>query len=164
MNLNQDINADEVRVIGTDGEQIGIISTGRALEMAGEQDMDLVEVSPEAKPPVCRIMDYGKYKYERTKKQQESKKKQKAFQVKEIKVRPKTDDHDLETKVKHVKKFIENNDKVKITLVFRGREITMKDQGQEVLDKVVEMTKDFTQIEQQPKFEGRIMTMLLAPK
>lgn len=164
MNLNQDINADEVRVIGTDGEQIGIISIGRALEMAGEQEMDLVEVSPEAKPPVCRIMDYGKYKYERTKKQQESKKKQKAFQVKEIKVRPKTDDHDLETKVKHVKKFIENNDKVKITLVFRGREITMKDQGQEVLDKVVEMTKDFTQIEQQPKFEGRIMTMLLAPK
>ena len=164
MNLNRDINADEVRVIGTDGEQIGIISIGRALEMANEQEMDLVEVSPEAKPPVCRIMDYGKYKYERTKKQQESKKKQKAFQVKEIKVRPKTDDHDLETKVKHVRKFIDNKDKVKITLVFRGREITMKEQGQEVLEKVVEMTKDFAQIEQQPKFEGRVITMLLAPK
>jgi translation initiation factor IF-3 len=164
VNLNRDINADEVRVIGTDGQQIGIISLDRAVEMAGEQDMDLVEVSPEAKPPVCKIMDYGKYKYERTKKQQDAKKKQKAFQTKEIKVRPKTDDHDLETKVKHVKKFIENNDKVKITLVFRGREITLKNQGQEVLDKVVEMTKDFAQIEQQPKFEGRVMTMLLAPK
>jgi len=164
VNLNRDINADEVRVIGTDGEQIGIISLDRAVEMAGEQDMDLVEVSPEAKPPVCKIMDYGKYKYERTKKQQDAKKKQKAFQTKEIKVRPKTDDHDLETKVKHVKKFIENHDKVKITLVFRGREITLKNQGQEVLDKVVEMTKDFAQIEQQPKFEGRVMTMLLAPK
>ena len=164
MNLNRDINADEVRVIGTDGQQIGIVPIDRAVAMAEEQDMDLVEVSPEAKPPVCRIMDYGKYKYERTKKQQEAKKKQKAFQIKEIKVRPKTDDHDLETKVKHVKKFIENNDKVKITLVFRGREITLKDQGQEVLDKVTEMTRDFAQIEQQPKFEGRVITMLLAPK
>ncbi|MFO7754127.1 MAG: translation initiation factor IF-3, partial [Desulfobacteraceae bacterium] len=164
VNLNRDIDADEVRVIGTDGEQVGIIPIEKAVAMAEERDMDLVEVSPEAKPPVCRIMDYGKYKYERTKKQQEAKKKQKTFQIKEIKVRPKTDDHDLETKVKHVRKFIENNDKVKITLVFRGREITLKDQGQEVLNKVVEMTRDFAQIEQQPKFEGRVMTMLLAPR
>ncbi len=109
-------------------------------------------------------MDYGKYKYERTKKKQGSKKKQRSIQVKEIKVRPKTDVHDLETKVKHIEKFISKRDKVKITLVFRGREVILQEQGEEVLGKIVEMTRDFAQIEQEPKAEGKVITMLLGPK
>ena len=135
-----------------------------ALQKAGTQSLDLVEVSPNAKPPVCKIMDYGRYKYEVTKKQQEARKKQRSFQVKEIKVRPKTDTHDLMTKVKHIEKFISNRDKVKVTLVFRGREITLSQQGRAVLERVAEMTKEYTQVEQPPKFEGRTMTMLLSPK
>jgi translation initiation factor IF-3 len=135
-----------------------------ALRKAGDQEMDLVEVSPTAVPPVCKIMDYGRFKYELTKKHQEARKKQKGFQVKEIKVRPTTDTHDLETKVKHIRKFIENKDKVKVTLVFRGREITMAQQARAVLARVVEMTGEFTQVEQQPKFEGRTMTMILSPR
>ena len=126
--------------------------------------MDLVEVSPHAAPPVCKIMDYGKYKYQRTKQQQEAKKKQKGYQIKEIKVRPKTEIHDLETKVKNIKRFIDKKNKVKITLVFRGREIILKEQGQKVLEKLIEMTEDFTQIEQDAKYEGRVVTMLLSPK
>jgi len=126
--------------------------------------MDLVEVSPNASPPVCKIMDYGKFKYERTKQLQEAKKKQKGYQIKEIKVRPKTEAHDLETKVKNIEKFISKNDKVKITLVFRGREIILKEQGQKILEKLVEMTEDFAQVEQPPKYEGKVVTMLLSPK
>jgi translation initiation factor IF-3 len=136
----------------------------KALKEAKDADMDLVEVSPTAKPPVCKIMDYGRYKYEMTKKHQEARKKQKGFQIKEIKVRPKTDVHDLETKVRHIRKFIGNKDKVKVTLVFRGREITLSQQAKEVLARVAEMADEFAQIEQQPKFEGRTMTMILAPK
>jgi len=124
----------------------------------------LVEVSPDAKPPVCKIMDFGKYKYEQTKKKQEAKRKQKSTQIKEIKVRPKTNDHDLETKVRHVAKFISKNDKVKITLVFRGREFMLKEQASKVLEKIVVLTEDFAQVEQHPKFEGRVITMLLGPK
>ncbi|MFH1155428.1 MAG: translation initiation factor IF-3 [Pseudomonadota bacterium] len=164
MNINRDIRAREVRVIGAGGEQIGVMPVEEALRKAGELEMDLVEVSPTAVPPVCKIMDYGRFKYELTKKHQEARKKQKGFQVKEIKVRPTTDTHDLETKVKHIRKFIENKDKVKITLVFRGREITLAQQAREVLAKIAEMTEEFAQIEQQPKFEGRTMTMILAPK
>ena len=135
-----------------------------ALQKAAGFDQDLVEVSPNAAPPVCKIMDYGRFKYEVTKKQQEARKKQKTSQIKEIKVRPKTDTHDIETKVRHIKKFIGNNDKVKVTLVFRGREITLSRQAREVLAAIAQMTEEFTQIEQPPKFEGRTMTMILAPK
>lgn len=135
-----------------------------ALQKAAEHALDLVEVSPNANPPVCKIMDYGRFKYELTKKHQEARKKQKGFQVKEIKVRPTTDTHDLETKVKHIRKFIENKDKVKVTLIFRGREITLSQQGRDVLLRVAEMTDEFAQVEQQPKFEGRTMTMILTPK
>lgn len=124
----------------------------------------MVEVSPEAKPPVCKIMDFGKYKYEQTKKKQEAKRKQKSTQIKEIKVRPKTNDHDLETKVRHVAKFISKNDKVKITLVFRGREFMLREQANKVLEKIVVLTEGFAQVEQHPKFEGRVITMLLGPK
>jgi len=163
-NVNRDIRAREVRVISFDGEQIGVMPIQEALEKAEEYQLDLVEVSPNANPPVCKIMDYGRFKYEMTKKQQEARKKQKSFQIKEVKVRPKTDVHDLETKVKNIKKFIGNKDKVKVTLVFRGREITLTQQARNVLARVAEMTEDFAQVEQYPKFEGRTMTMLLSPK
>lgn len=162
--MNKGIRAAEVRVIGADGEQIGIMTVSEALRVAGEQNLDLVEVSPDAKPPVCKIMDHGKYKYEQTKKKQEAKRKQKITQIKEIKVRPKTDDHDLATKVRHIEKFISNNDKVKITLVFRGREVMLREQANAVLEKVVNLTSDFAVVEQLPRFEGRVITMLLAPK
>ncbi|MDZ7667818.1 MAG: translation initiation factor IF-3 [Desulfotignum sp.] len=164
LNVNKGIRAGEVRVIGADGEQVGIMPMTEALRIAEEQTMDLVEVSPDAKPPVCKIMDHGKFKYEQTKKKQEAKRKQKTTQIKEIKVRPKTDDHDLTTKVRHIEKFISNNDKVKITLVFRGREVVLREQANAVLEKVVDMTSDFAVVEQLPRFEGRVITMLLAPK
>ncbi len=163
-NVNKDITADHVRVIGADGEQIGIMTIDEALSEAQALSLDLVEVSPGANPPVCKIMDYGKYKYELTKKKQDVKRKQKSTQIKEIKVRPKTDDHDLETKVRHIEKFIGKNDKVKITLVFRGREVILKEQAGQVLEKIVAMTEPFAQVEQLPKFEGRVITMMLGPK
>ena len=164
ININRGIRAEEVRVIGADGEQIGVMPIRNALEKAAEHALDLVEVSPTAAPPVCKIMDYGRYKYELTKKLQEARKKQKTSQIKEIKVRPKTDTHDLETKVKHIEKFINNNDKVKVTLVFRGREITLAKQARLVLERGAQMTEEFAQIEQYAKFEGRTMTMILSPK
>jgi translation initiation factor IF-3 len=162
--VNKGIRAAQVRVIGSDGEQIGIIPIEEALKLAGEESLDLVEVSPDAKPPVCKIMDFGKYKYEQTKKKQEAKRKQKSTQIKEIKVRPKTNDHDLGTKVKHIEKFISKNDKVKVTMVFRGREFMLKEQAGLVLEKIVALTEEFAQVEQHPKFEGRVITMLLGPK
>ena len=126
--------------------------------------MDLVEVSPNANPPVCKIMDYGRYKYEQTKKQQEAKKKQSTFQVKEIKIRPKTGEHDLNTKLNHIKRFIDKKDKVKVTVIFRGREITLSNRGRELLKFIAESAEEFANVEQAPKFEGRVMTMVLAPK
>ena len=162
--MNKGIRATEVRVIGADGEQIGVLPIEEALQIAASGNLDLVEVSPDANPPVCKIMDHGKYKYELTKKKQEARKKQKTSQIKEIKVRPKTDAHDLETKVRHIEKFINNNDKVKITLVFRGREFMLRDQAKAVLEKIVLLTEEFVVVEQPAKFEGRVMTMLLGPK
>jgi translation initiation factor IF-3 len=162
--VNKGIRASQVRVIGADGEQVGIVPIHEALRIAGDDNLDLVEVSPDAKPPVCKIMDHGKFKYEQTKKKQEAKRKQKTTQIKEIKVRPKTNDHDLQTKVKHIEKFISKNDKVKVTLVFRGREFMLKEQANIILEKMIAMTEDFAQVEQFPKFEGRVITMLLGPK
>lgn len=164
ISVNKEIRADQVRVIGADGEQVGIMAVEDAIREARSLDLDLVEVSPGASPPVCKIMDFGKYKYELTKKKQEAKRKQKSTQIKEIKVRPKTDDHDLETKVRHIEKFISKNDKVKITLVFRGREVILKEQASQVLEKIVSMTEAFAQVEQPPKFEGRVITMMLGPR
>ncbi len=137
---------------------------GKALSTAQDFGMDLVEISPSANPPVCKIMDYGRFKYEQTKKQQEAKKKQSTVQIKEIKVRPKTGEHDLQTKIGHIKRFLGNRDKVKVTMVFRGREITLTDLGQEVFEKIVEETQDLAAIENAPKFEGRAMVMVLSPK
>ncbi len=162
--MNKGIRASQVRVIGSDGEQIGVLPIDEALKIAGEEALDLVEVSPGANPPVCKIMDFGKYKYEQTKQKQDAKRKQKRTQIKEIKVRPKTDDHDLETKVRHIEKFIGNNDKVKVTMVFRGREFILREQAHQVLEKVVVMAEEFAQVEQAPKYEGRVITMLLGPK
>jgi translation initiation factor IF-3 len=153
-----------VRVIDPDGEQIGIIPTRQALETAAEFGLDLVEVSPNANPPVCKIMDYGRYCYEQTKKKQEAKKKQSSFQVKEIKVRPKTGEHDLQTKIGHIKKFIERKDKVKVTVIFRGREITLSRFGMEILEKIAGETEETAAVEQPPKFEGRTLVMILTPK
>ncbi len=136
----------------------------QALASAKDYNLDLVEVSPFAKPPVCKIMDYGRYKYEQTKKQQEAKKKQSTFQLKEIKVRPKTGDHDLQTKLGHIKKFIGRKDKVKVTVMFRGREITLSNRGRDLLARIAEDVNDIAVIEQPPKFEGRTIVMVLAPK
>ena len=163
-NINKNIRAKEVRVIDPDGEQVGVVPTYKALAIAGDHGLDLVEVSPNANPPVCKIMDYGRYKYEQTKKLQEAKKKQSTFQVKEIKVRPKTGEHDLNTKLNHIKRFIDKKDKVKVTVIFRGREITLANRGRELLKSIAESAEEFASVEQAPKFEGRSMTMVLAPK
>ena len=164
ININQQIRAKEVRVIDPEGKQVGILPTSQALAAATEFGLDLVEVSPLAKPPVCKIMDYGRYKYEQTKKQQEAKKKQSTFQLKEIKVRPKTGEHDLQTKLGHIKKFLARKDKVKVTVMFRGREITLSNLGRELLDKIAEAVADIASVEQPPKFEGRTMVMVLSPR
>ena len=135
-----------------------------ALALAGEQGLDLVEVAPNADPPVCRVMDYGKYKYEQQKKQQEARKKQTVVQIKEIKVRPKTDEHDFNTKVKHVRRFLEDGDRCKVTVFFRGREIVHKDRGENILARVVQAVEDIAKVEQEPRAEGRTLFLLLAPK
>ncbi len=164
ININREIRAKEVRVIDPDGNQIGVVPTIKALSTANEFGLDLVEISPNANPPVCKIMDYGRFKYEQTKKQQEAKKKQSSFQLKEIKVRPKTGDHDLQVKLGHIRKFLERKDKVKVTVIFRGREITLAQMGRDVLAKIAEETQDTAVVEQYPKFEGRTMMMILSPK
>jgi translation initiation factor IF-3 len=162
--INRTIRAREVRLIDPDGNQVGIVPIDAALDTAGELGLDLVEISPNANPPVCKIMDYGRYKYEQTKKKQEAKKKQASFQLKEIKVRPKTGEHDLQVKIGHIKKFIGRKDKVKVTVMFRGREITLSQLGRDVLEKIAEETDEIAVIEQLPKFEGRTLTMVLSPK
>ncbi len=162
--INQNIRARQIRLIDPDGTQVGVVPTAQALETAAEFGLDLVEVSPNADPPVCKIMDYGRYRYEQTKKKQEAKKKQASFQLKEIKVRPKTGEHDLQTKIGHIKKFIEKKDKVKVTVIFRGREITLSDRGREVLKRIADDTEEIAAVEQMPKFEGRTLVMVLAPK
>ena len=163
-NINREIRAREVRLIDPDGNQLGITPIYKALATANDFGLDLVEISPNADPPVCKIMDYGRYRYELTKKKQEAKKKQSAFQIKEIKVRPKTSDHDLQIKINHIKKFIAKKDKVKVTVIFRGREIALSEFGLEVLGKIAEETTEIATVEQSPRFEGRIMMMLLSPK
>lgn len=152
-----------MRVISEDGEQLGVMEIGQALSRAENLGMDLVEVAPNAEPPVCRIMDFGKYQFQQQKKKQEAKKKQTKVQIKEIKVRPKTDENDLNTKVRHIIRFIESGDRCKVTVAFRGRELAHKDRGAEVLARIVEMTSNVAKVEQEPRFEGRTMHLLLAP-
>jgi translation initiation factor IF-3 len=153
-----------VRAIDPDGNQLGIIPIQQALDAAAELGLDLVEISPNADPPVCKIMDYGRFKYEQTKKKQEAKKKQSTTQLKEIKVRPKTGEHDLQVKMGHIRKFLAKKDKVKVTVIFRGREITLSEMGRELLKQMATELEDVAVVEQYPKFEGRTMMMVLSPK
>ena len=153
-----------MRVIGAEGEQLGILQRNEAIAMAREIGCDLVEVSSNATPPVCRIMDYGKFKYEQQKKKQDAKKRQAVVQVKEIKVRPKTDEHDYETKLKHIRSFLEDGDRCKVTVFFRGREIVHKDRGIEILERIVKDLEDVGKVEQEPRAEGRTLQMLVVPK
>lgn len=162
--VNQKIRADRVRVIAPEGEQLGILDVSTALRKAEEFGLDLVEVAPNSDPPVCKIMDYGKYRYEESKKEHERKKKQATVTLKEVKLRPKTEEHDLEYKVKKLVEFLSEKNKVKVTVMFRGREITHPDQARKLLDKVLEMVGTEGAVEQPPKFEGRNMTMVLGPK
>ena len=161
---NDMIRAREVRVIGAEGEQLGILQRNEAIAMAQEVGCDLVEVSSNSEPPVCRIMDYGKFKYEQQKKKQDAKKRQAVVQVKEIKVRPKTDEHDYETKVKHIRRFLEDGDRCKVTVFFRGREIVHKDRGLDILERIVKDLEEVAKVEQEPRAEGRTLQMLLVPK
>ncbi|MCM0083139.1 translation initiation factor IF-3 [Geomonas sp. Red32] len=164
VNINQSIRAKEVRVVGAESEQLGILPLREALALAESQQLDLVEVSPTAVPPVCRIMDYGKFKYQQSKKQQEARKKQVQVELKEVKLRPKTDTHDLEFKIKHVRRFLEEGNKAKITVVFRGREITHQELGMAVLEKISTDLADIANVEVRQKMEGRSMFMIVAPK
>ena len=158
------IRVQEVSVIGDDGESLGTIPTEEAISMAEDRNLDLVEVAPNANPPVCRIMDYGKHKYKASKKAHEAKKNQKVVHVKEVKFRPNTDQHDFDFKLKHVQRFLENGDKAKVVIFFKGREIIHREFGQRVLERVAEKTEDIAIIEQSAKQEGRTLVMILAPK
>jgi len=151
-------------VIDAEGKQLGIISLNDALVEAGRVNLDLVEVAPAADPPVCKIMDYGKFRYQQSKKLQLAKKSQSIIQVKEMRIRPKTEEHDLEVKIKHIRKFLEQNDKVKITMMFRGREIAYADIGRKIMESVKEALADLSTVDQHPRLEGRNMIMILAPK
>jgi translation initiation factor IF-3 len=152
-----------VRVIDEEGGQLGVMDTRDALRKAEEEGLDLVEVSPGAEPPVCRIMDYGKYKYQQAKRASEAKKKQVKVEIKEVKMRPKTDEHDFNFKIKHARRFLEEGNKVKLTIMFRGRENAHPEQGMMQLEKAVEALKDVGQVEAQPSKMGRFMTMMIGP-
>ncbi len=150
-------------MIDADGKQLGIMSLDDALNAAMEMDLDLVEVAGKSDPPVCRIMDYGKFKYQQSKKSQESRKKQVTIHLKEIKLRPKTDEHDFQFKVRHMERFLKEGNKAKVSVLFRGREILHPDIGEKILMRVIEQTKEWGVVEQPPKLEGRTMAMVLAP-
>ncbi|UCC57395.1 MAG: translation initiation factor IF-3 [Gammaproteobacteria bacterium] len=162
--VNETILAPEVRVIDQEGEQLGIVSIEEAKQAAEEARLDLVEIAPNADPPVCRIMDYGKFRFEASKKLQQSKKKQKQTQVKEIKFRPGTDIGDYNIKVRKLVEFLESGDRVKVTLRFRGREMAHQELGMEMMDRIKADLEEFGLVEQEPKMEGRLMVMVLAPK
>ena len=153
-----------MRLIGLDGEQLGVVRTSEALRMSEENDVDLVEIAPNAEPPVCRMMDYGKFKYQEQKRQQEARAKQKVIQVKEVKFRPGTDEGDYQVKLRNLRRFIEDGDKAKVTLRFRGREMAHQELGMRVLERVRDDLEELCQVEAMPKLEGRQMVMVLAPR
>ncbi len=161
--VNDRIRAPEIRLIGPEGENIGVVTPGRALQLAEEAGLDLVEISPSAVPPVCKIMDFGKFKYETQKKEAEARKKQKIIEIKEVKFRPNTDTHDYEVKMRNVIRFLEDGDKVKVTLRFRGREMAHQDLGRVLLDRVAEDVKELGKVESMPRVEGRQMVMMIGP-
>ena len=162
--VNRRIRVPQVRVIDDEGTQLGVLPTSEAMAMAEERGLDLVEVSPKARPPVCKIMDYGKYMYQANKRAKEAKKRQHTTQVKEVKMRPKIEPHDYGFKVRHAREFLAEGDKVKCTIIFRGRELAHRDLGRKVLDRVVEDLSDVANVEVSIRSEGRTMVMVLAPK
>ena len=162
--VNEQIEAENVRVVNAAGEMVGVISKEEGIAIAFEAGLDLVEVSPNADPPVCKVLDYGKYKYEAQKKANEARKKQKVIDVKEIKMRPGIDEHDYQVKMRSVRRFLDEGDKVKMTIRFRGREMAHQELGMKVLDRVREDVDELAKVEQFPKSEGRLMTMVIAPK
>ncbi|MBW6463766.1 MAG: translation initiation factor IF-3 [Bacillota bacterium] len=164
MFVNEQINAREVLVVDGDGTQLGVMKTDEALKLAQEKKLDLVNVAPSARPPVCRIMDYGKFKYEQSKKDREARKKQKITTIKEIKLRPNIDKHDFDVKVKRGQKFLENGDKIKVTVMFRGREITHPEIAQRLTQQLAKDLADYSVVEKPAKQEGRNMIMILTPK
>ena len=164
MIVNEQIRSKEVRLIGKDGEQVGVVSRDEAIRMAEQVELDLVLVSPNAKPPVARIIDYGKYRYEQQKREKEQRKNQKTTSVKEIRLSPTIDDHDFDTKLRQARGFIEDEDKVKVSIRFRGRAITQKGLGQEVIERFADGMKDIADIQSRAKMEGRSMFMMLAPQ
>ncbi|WBW50759.1 translation initiation factor IF-3 [Peptoniphilus equinus] len=163
LQINEAIRDKEVRLIDDQGNQIGVVALNHALDLAFEKKLDLVKIAPQAKPPVCRIMDYGKYRYELIKKEKDSKKKQRVINIKEVRLSPSIEIHDLETKAKHAKKFLQNGDRVKVSVRFRGREMGHTNIGREVLDTFTEMISEFGTVDKRPKMEGRSMVMFLAP-
>ena len=162
--INEQIRDKEVRIIGADGEQLGIVSSKEAQRLADEAGLDLVKIAPTAKPPVCKIIDYGKYRYEQARKEKEAKKKQKTIELKEIRLSPNIDTNDLNTKINSAKKFIEKGNKVKVTLRFRGREMAHMNQSKYILDDFAEALADVAVVEKAPKVEGRSIGMVLAEK
>lgn len=162
--INGEIRAKEVRLIGADGEQLGIKPTREALQIAADANLDLVNVAPTAKPPVCRIMDYGKYRYEMQKKEKEARKNQKVVDLKEIRLSASIDEHDFQTKLRNAIKFLKDGDKVKASVRFRGREIAHSEIGKKVLERMAAETAEIASVERAPKLEGRSMIMILAPK
>jgi translation initiation factor IF-3 len=162
--VNYQIRVPKVRLIGADGEQVGIVSTQEAMSRAESAGLDLIEIAPNAEPPVCRIIDYGKFKYEQGKKEKESRKKQAVIHVKEIRFRPKIEEHDFEFKMKHARKFIEDGDKVKVTLTFRGREMVHQEFGQAVVKRMIEQLSDIAKTERPPQMEGRNLVVYFVKK
>lgn len=162
--MNEDIRVREVRVVGTGGEQLGIMPTREALRIAAEQQLDLVEVAPTAKPPVCRIMDFGRFKYEQQKRDKEARKKQKIVTLKEVKIRPNIEDHDFNVKFKNAQRFLQEGDKVKATIMFRGRELSHPELGRQVLVRLAADLKDIASVERDAKLEGKNMIMILSPR
>lgn len=164
MRINEQIKTDTVRLISNEGDQLGVVSLQDALNKADNVGLDLVEISPNTNPPVCKILDYGKYVYEKQKLEKKNKKKQHVIHVKEIRVRPNTGDHDLLTKLSRAKKFLEAGDKVKITVMYRGREMARQDMGVDTLNRVVTILDDFAEIDKQANMEGRRLSLILSPK
>ncbi|MBE3588380.1 MAG: translation initiation factor IF-3 [Thermoanaerobacteraceae bacterium] len=162
--VNEEIRVREVRVVDTTGNQLGIMPTREALRLAEERQLDLVEIAPTAKPPVCRLMDYGKYKYEQSKREKEARKKQRIVNIKEVKLRPNIEEHDFQVKARNAARFLKDGDKVKATIMFRGREIVHTQLGHQLLLRLAGQLKDLSIIERQPKLEGKNMIMILTPR
>ena len=162
--INEQIRDREVRLIGPDGEQIGVVSSREAQKIADEAGLDLVKIAPNAKPPVCKVIDYGKYRYEQQKREKEARKKQKTFDIKEVKLRPGIEDHDFNVKYKNAVRFLEDGDKVKVTIMFRGRELSHPELGEVLLNRMAQQLKEIAVVERVPKLEGKNMIMIVAPK